>query len=186
MNKELEEVELFLNQYNMKLGKNKTTSNKLLKQLNRENIISRSMRCVYLIDKFIVKTSSDATSFRLPVGADQCLNEYNIFNSTDERLEQFKKILCPVYAIYESKFLYLTVHKLLTPLSSHNNFDETIYTFIESGRQFSNETEFLYTLEKFKSTWVTNSPELQNEYCKISSFGYGENNNLYILDYGML
>lgn len=186
MNNELDEVKRFLNEFNMKPGKNKTINNKLLKQLNRKNLVSRSMRCIYLIDNFIIKTSSDATTFRLPVGADQCINEYDIFNSTDERLQEYKEIFCPVYAIYESKFLYLTVHKSLTALSTNNYCDETIYTYIESGNTFPNQERFLSILEKFKRTWVTDVPELQNEYSKISSFGYDENKNLYVLDYGML
>lgn len=186
MNNELEEVERFLNQFNMKLGRNKTINGKLLKKLTRQNIFSRSMRCIYLVDKFIIKTSSDATGLGLPVGADQCLNEYDIFNSTDESLTQFREILCPVYAIYESRFLYLTVHKLLNPLSKNNDSNETIYSYIQGGKRFSNETIFFPILEEFKSTWVTKSPELQNEYSKISTFGHDENNNLYILDYGML
>lgn len=186
MNNELAEVERFLNQYNMKLGKNKTINNKLLKQLNRQNMFSRSMRCIYLIDKFIIKTSSDATGFGLPVGADQCLNEFDIFHSTEEGLKEFKNILCPVYALYESKFLYLTVHKFLSPLSKDNSSNETIYSYIQGGKSFANETNFFPILENFKNNWVTNSPELQNEYCKISTFGYDENNNLYVLDYGML
>ncbi|MDW8801417.1 hypothetical protein P8V03_09650 [Clostridium sp. A1-XYC3] len=186
MNDHLKEIERFLLDHDMKLGKNKTTSNKLLSKLNRKSLISRSMRCVYRVDNFIVKTSSDATGSRLPVGADQCLNEFNIYNSTDKRLEHFREIFCPVYAIYESRFLYLTIHKLLTPLSTKDDSDETIYSFINSGRKFSNESKFFHILENFKSTWVTKSPELQHEYSKISTFGHDENNNLYVLDYGML
>jgi hypothetical protein len=181
-----EKAEIFLNTYNMKIGRNKRLNDKLLRQLNRENLISRSMRCVYLVDDFIIKTSSDATSPRLPIGADQCINEFNIFHSNDDRLKIFKDILCPVYAIYESNFLYLTVHKHLTPLSIDNNSDETIYSYIEKGHSFVNEIKFFPILEEFKKLWVTDSVELQNEYCKISTFGYDENKNLFVLDYGML
>ncbi len=181
-----EKAEIFLNTYNMKIGRNKRLNNKLLNQLNKENLISRSMRCVYLVDDFIIKTSSDATSPRLPIGADQCINEFNIFHSNDIRLKAFKNILCPVYAIYESNFLYLTVHKRLTPLSINNDSDETIYSYIKKGNSFINETKFFPILEEFKKTWVTSSVELQNEYCKLSTFGYDENRNLLVLDYGML
>ncbi|MBV7273627.1 hypothetical protein [Clostridium thailandense] len=186
MNAELQQVEKFLNQYGMTLGRNKKTTNSLLRQLTRQNIIARSMRCVYKIDNFIIKASSDATSFRLPIGADQCLNEFDIYTSDDERLQEFKEILCPVYALYESKFIYLTVHKLLTPLDTSTESTETIYTHLEKGFSFSNVDSFFPLLEKFKKTWVSDSPELQNEYCKINSFGYDEKNNLYLLDYGML
>ncbi|WML33694.1 hypothetical protein [Clostridium sp. OS1-26] len=186
MTTELQQAEKFLNQYGMSLGRNKRTSSHLLRQLTRQNIIARSMRCVYKIDNFIIKASSDATGFRLPVGADQCLNEFDLYTSYDERLQEFKEILCPVYAIYESKFLYLTVHKLLNSLDTSTESTETIYTYIEKGFKFANEDRFFPILEKFKRSWVTNSPELQNEYCKINSFGYDENNNLYVLDYGML
>ena len=186
MNGELYQVEKFLNQYGMNLGQNKRMTSCLLKDLNRKNMIARSMRCVYKLDNFIIKASSDATGSRLPVGADQCLNEFKIYTSKDEGLQKFKKILCPVYAIYESKFLYLTVHKLLNPLETGIDSDETIYSYLEKGKKFANEIEFFSTLEKFKDLWVTKSPELQNEYCKINSFGYDENNNLYILDYGLL
>ena len=187
MNGELHQVEKFLNQYGMKLGENKKMTSGLLKQLNRKNIIARSMRCVYKLDNFIIKASSDATGFHLPVGADQCLNEFNIYTSRDEQLEKFKEILCPVYAIYESKFLYLTVHKCLNPIETRTDSDETIYTYIKNrGRTFANEEKFFSILEKFKELFVTKIPELQNEYCKINSFGYDENNNLYILDYGIL
>lgn len=186
MNAELQQVEKFLNQYSMTLGRNKKTTSSLLRQLTRQNIIARSMRCVYKIDNFIIKASSDATSFRLPIGADQCLNEFDIYTSDDERLQEFKEILCPVYALYESKFIYLTVHKLLTPLDTSTESTETIYNHLEKGFSFSNMDSFFPLLEKFKKTWVSNSPELQNEYCKINSFGYDESNNLYLLDYGML
>ncbi len=181
-----EKAETFLSIYNMKIGRNKMIDPRLLKQLNKKTLLSRSMRCVYLLDDFIIKTSSDATSSRLPVGSDQCLNEFNIFHSTDERLKMFKSILCPVYAIYESKFIYLTVHKRLTPLAIDNNSEETIYSYIKKGHKFPNQEEFFYALEKFKERWVTQSKDLQNEYCKISTFGYDENRNLLILDYGML
>lgn len=186
MNQELHQVENFLKQYDMKLGENKRITNSLLKQLNRKNIIARSMRCVYVLDNFIIKVSSDATGFSLPVGADQCLNEFEIYTSEDEKLENFKEILCPVYAIYKSKFLYLTVHKRLNPIDTRTDSDETIYTYVEKGKSFSNEKTFFSKLEKFKNLLVTKSPELQNEYCKVNSFGYDENNNLYVLDYGML
>lgn len=186
MTTELEQAEIFLSQYDMSLGRNKRTSSKLLKQLTRKSIIARSMRCVYKIDNFIIKASSDATTFRLPIGADQCLNEFDLYTSDDERLQEFKDILCPVYALYESKFLYLTVHKLLTPLDTSTESTETIYSYIEKGFRFPNEDTFFPILEKFKKSWVTDCPELQNEYCKINSFGYDENNNLYLLDYGML
>lgn len=179
-------AEAFLNDYNMKIGKNKTLSRKLLDKLTKETLIARSMRCVYLVDNFIIKTSSDATGTKLPIGADQCLNEFNIFHSNDHRLKIFKDILCPVYAIYESKFIYLTVHKYITALSLNNNYHETIYSYIKSGHSFPNETIFFNLLEEFKKLWVTDSKELQNEYCKISTFGYDENRNLLILDYGML
>lgn len=170
----------------MGLGRNKKTSSSLLRQLTRQNIVARSMRCVYKIDNFIIKASSDATSFRLPIGADQCLNEFDIYTSDDERLQEFKEILCPVYALYESKFIYLTVHKLLTPLDTSTESTETIYSYLEKGFSFENMDSFFPLLEKFKKTWVSDSPELQNEYCKINSFGYDEDNNLYVLDYGML
>lgn len=172
MNEELYQVEKFLSQYGMKLGENNCITNGLLKQLNRKNIIARSMRCVYILDNFIIKVSSDATGFSLPVGADQCINEFEIYTSKDEKLENFKDILCPVYAIYKSKFLYLTVHKCLTPIDTSIDSDETIYGYVEK--------------EKFKNLFVTKSPQLQNEYCKVNSFGYDENKNLYVLDYGML
>lgn len=181
-----EKAEIFLNTYNMKIGWNKRLSDNLLKKLNKKNLISRSMRCVYLVDDFIIKTSSDATGPRLPIGADQCINEFNIFHSNDDRLKIFRDILCPVYAIYGSNFLYLTVHKHLTPLSTNNNSDETIYSYIEKGHSFANETEFFNILDEFKKLWVTDSVELQNEYCKISTFGYDVNRNLLVLDYGML
>lgn len=181
-----EKAEAFLNTYNMKIGRNKTLSQQLLDKLTKEALISRSMRCVYLVDDFIIKTSSDATGTKLPIGADQCLNEFNIFHSNDHRLKIFKDILCPVYAIYESKFIYLTVHKHITALALNNNSDETIYSYIKKGHNFSNEIIFFNLLEEFKKLWVTNSEELQNEYCKISTFGYDENRNLLILDYGML
>jgi hypothetical protein len=186
MNGELHQVENFLKQYGMELGKNKKITSGLLKQLNRKNIIARSMRCVYELDNFIIKASSDATGFNLPVGADQCLNEFNIYTSEEETLQKFKEILCPVYAIYESKFLYLTIHKRLNPIDTRTDSDETIYGYIKNGKRFANEEKFLPTLKKFKEQWVSKSPELQNEYSKINSFGYDENNNLYILDYGML
>lgn len=186
MDRELYEVEKFLSQYGMKLGQNKRMAGSLLKQLNRKNIIARSMRCVYRLDNFIIKASSDATGFSLPVGADQCLNEFKIYTSEDERIEKFKEILCPVYAIYESKFLYLTVHKLLNPIETGTESDETIYSYIKKGKRFANEEKFFSVLEKFKKLLVTKVPELQNEYCKVNSFGYDENNNLYVLDYGML
>lgn len=186
MNEELHQVEKFLNHYGMELGKNKKIKSGLLKQLNRKNIIARSMRCVYELDDFIIKASSDATGFSLPVGADQCLNEFNIYTSKEEDLQKFKDILCPVYAIYESKFLYLTVHKRLNPIETRTDTDETIYSYIKKGKKFKNQDKFLSALEKFKVMWVTKTPELQNEYCKVNSFGYDENNNLYILDYGML
>lgn len=186
MNNELREVEEFLNNHGMKLGKNKSTSNKLLNKLNRKNLIARSMRCIYRVDNFIIKASSDSTSFRLPIGADQCLNEFNLYNSTDEKLKDFKEIFCPVYAIYESKFLYLTVHKLLTPLAINDDSEETIYSYVTSNRRFANEARFLDILDKFKNIWVSKAPELQYEYDKISSFGYDKNSNLYVLDYGML
>lgn len=186
MNGELYQVEKFLNQYGMELGKNKMVSSSLLKQLNRKNILARSMRCVYKLDNFIIKVSSDATTYRLPIGADQCLNEFNIYTSKDKRLENLKEILCPVYAIYESKLLYLTVHKRLNPLETRTTSDETIYDYVEKKRKFANEEKFFSLLEKFKDLLVTKVPELQNEYSKINSFGYDENDNLYILDYGML
>ncbi|NMM65734.1 hypothetical protein HBE96_24450 [Clostridium sp. P21] len=170
----------------MKIGQNKSFSNKLLKRLTKENLISRSVRCVYLVDNFIIKTSSDATCSRLPLGADQCLNEFNIFHSNDERLKVFKDILCPVYAIYESRYIYITVHKRLTALCTNSNSNETIYSYLKKGLRFRNEDTFFYTLEKFKKLWVTDSVELQNEYCKLSTFGYDENRNLLLLDYGML
>lgn len=186
MNEELYEVEKFLSQYGMKLGENNSITNSLLKQLNRKNIIARSMRCVYILDNFIIKVSSDATGFSLPVGADQCINEFKIYTSKDEKLEDFKDILCPVYAIYKSKFLYLTVHKRLTPIDTSTDSDETIYGYVEKEKNFLNQNTFFSKLEKFKNLFVTKSPQLQNEYCKINSFGYDENNNLYVLDYGML
>lgn len=186
MNQELHQVENFLKQYGMKLGENKCITNSLLKQLNRKNIIARSMRCVYVLDNFIIKVSSDATGFSLPVGADQCINEFEIYTSEDEKLENFKEILCPVYAIYKSKFLYLTIHKRLNPIDTRTDSDETIYSYIEKGKNFSNEKSFFSKLEKFKNLLVSKSPQLQNEYCKVNSFGYDENNNLYVLDYGML
>lgn len=186
MSLELKEVEKFLKQYNMKLGRNKYLHNRLIKQLNRENIVSRSMRCVYSIENFIIKTSSDATGSRIPIGGDQCLNEYNIYNATDENLLEFKDIFCPVYAIYESKFLYLTIHKHLTPLTKNNNSHDTIYSYIENNGRFANHHNFFTLLEKFKTDWVSDIPEIQHEYCKLSTFGHDEYKNLYVLDYGML
>jgi hypothetical protein len=183
---DLHNAEKFLSQYGMKLGRNKKTTNALLNQLNKNTIIARSMRCIYRLDNFIIKASSDATGFGLPVGADQCINEFDIYTSDDERLQKYKEIFCPVYAIYESKFLYLTVHKSLTPLETRTDTDETICDYMEKGMQFANAESFFPILEDFKETWVTKVPEIQNEYCKINSFGYDENNNLYVLDYGML
>lgn len=186
MNRELYEVENFLSQYGMNLGHNKRMAGNLVKQLNRKNIIARSMRCVYQLDNFIIKASSDATGFSLPVGADQCLNEYKIYTSEDEQIKDLKEILCPVYAIYESKLLYLTVHKRLNPIETSTCSDETIYSYIKKGKKFANEDRFFGILDKFKELLVTKAPELQNEYCKANSFGYDEDNNLYVLDYGML
>lgn len=186
MNEELQQVQNFLKQYGMNLGKNKKITNNLLNQLSRKNIIARSLRCVYKLDNFIIKTSSDATGLHLPIGADQCINEFNIYTSEEEHLKKFKEILCPVYAIYESKFLYLTIHKALNPLETKSDSEETIYDYIKNGINFTNKKSFFPILHEFKELWVGKSPELQSEYSKITSFGYDENNNLYILDYGIL
>lgn len=186
MNSELHQAQNFLKQHGMELGKNKKIARSLLKQLNKKNIIARSMRCVYQLDNFIIKASSDATGFKLPMGADQCLTEFNLYSSEETNHKKFKEILCPVYAIYESKFLYLTVHKRLNPIDTKADSDETIYNYIKRGKNFSNEDTFFPALENFKELLVNESSECQNEYTKINSFGYDENNNLYVLDYGIL
>lgn len=186
MNTGLHQAQNFLKRHGMELGKNKKIANSLLKQLNKKNIIARSMRCVYKLDNFIIKASSDATGFNLPLGADQCLNEFNLYTSEEENLKKFKEILCPVYAIYESKFLYLTIHKRLNPIETKADSEEIIYNYFKRGKKFANEDTFFPSLENFKELLVTKSPECQNEFSKINSFGYDENNNLYILDYGIL
>lgn len=181
------EIEKSLNEhFDMHIGINNSTNKYLFKQLNIKNFVARSVRTIYNIDNFIIKATSDATMKGLPLGSDQCLNEFKIFTSSDERLQEFRKILCPVYAIYESKFIYFTINKLLTPLAKNNNSNETIYDYVKKGNQFNNQSNFFTLLEKFKKEWITNTPIMQNEYSKLSTFGYDENNNLYILDYGML
>jgi len=180
------EAEEYLKEnYNMKIGKNTTINKHLLKKLNRSNMVARSMRCVYQVDGYIFKTSSDATSKGLPIGADQCINEFHLFFSEDERVKEYKDILCPVYAIFESSFIYVTMHKLLVPLARDYRTTKTIYSVLNGEKTFENQDAFLPKLEKFRKTWVTDSEQLQNEYIKLSTFGYDKSNNLHVLDYGV-
>ncbi|NMM63277.1 hypothetical protein HBE96_11430 [Clostridium sp. P21] len=186
MDYNLKQVEDYLtNIYGMHLGENKTISKKLMKQLNRKNLIARSARCVYLVDNLIIKTSSDSTFGKLPFGAEQCINEFNLYHSKDSSVNPFKKILCPVYAIYKSNFIYLTIHKPVVPLAKNDDCPDTIYSHIEKDSSFSNINLFLSILDEFKEKLVFNSPAIQYEFSKLSTFGYDENRELCILDYGI-
>lgn len=186
MDYKLTEIEEYLKcTYGMHLGNNETINKKLMKQLNRKNLFARNTRCVYLVDNLIIKTSSDSTVGNLPLGADQCINEFNLYHSEDIAATNFKKILCPVYAIYKSKFIYLTIHKYLTPLAKNDDSLETIYSYVEEDKTFNNSHKFLSLLDNFKEKWVYPSAAVQYEFSKLSTFGYDENRELNILDYGI-
>ncbi|AKN29660.1 hypothetical protein Ccar_01855 [Clostridium carboxidivorans P7] len=186
MDYNLAQVEKYLkDSYNMHLGENKLISKKLMKQLNRKNLIARSARCVYLVDNLIIKTSSDSTLSGLPFGAEQCINEFNLYHSEDGSIMPFKKILCPVYAIYKSKFIYLTIHKPVVPLAKNDDCPDTIYSHIKEDNSFTNSSTFLLLLDSFKEKLVFKSAAVQYEFSKLSTFGYDENRELCILDYGI-
>jgi hypothetical protein len=171
--------------YGMHLGHNETVNKKLMKQLNRKNLVARNTRCVYLVDNLIIKTSSDSTVGNLPFGAEQCINEFNLYHSEDITVDNFKKILCPVYAIYKSKFIYLTIHKPLIPLAKNDDSPETIYSYVKEDKNFNNVHKFLSLLDSFKEKLVYPSAAVQYEFSKLSTFGYDENRELHILDYGI-
>ncbi len=186
MDSESKQVEEYLKHtYGMHLGHNKIISKNLMKQLNRKNIIARTTRCIYLVDNLIIKTSSDSTGGTLPIGADQCINEFNLYHSENHIVTSFKEILCPVYAIYKSKFIYLTIHKPLVALARNDDSPETIYSYIKENKELLNSHNFLLRLDNFKNELVQKSPAIQYEFSKLSTFGYDENRNLQILDYGI-